>query len=465
MGTLALPLSDIVNVSVIVSPTAVQGPQFNQALIVGNSAVIPSYGANSRARQYSGGLSILQAMLRDGFTLTSPEYLAASFYLAQQPTPYYLWIGRQDTTAIGSYAIHSGGAGTGYKVGDQVTVVQAGASNGVLQVTAIGGSGAVTALSTVQGGTAYSIATNLATTGGSGTGLTIDISSIGESALTATQVCRLASSQWYLFTVLTAVDSDNIALAGWAQTAFPVCQLFYQTSSANVLNASDTTGIFAQLKAAGYNRCIGTYTTTQGGAAPNNAYFSAALMGLAMGRNTGLTNSYFVLPFKTVTGMTVEQLTQTQFNTISATYGNAYCSYASTYNSYAQGYTATGQYFDQILGIDMLVSDLQYDLTNMLFQYPSIAQTDEGQSVLLHAANGACQKSTNRGFLSTGVWTGQTILNLVAGMSVAKGYLNQSPTYASIGGKPSNRAAAPIYCAVVLTEAVQSIVIAVYVQQ
>jgi hypothetical protein len=268
MGTLALPLSDIVNVSVIVSPTAVQGPQFNQALIVGNSAVIPSYGANSRARQYSGGLSILQAMLRDGFTLTSPEYLAASFYLAQQPTPYYLWIGRQDTTAIGSYAIHSGGAGTGYKVGDQVTVVQAGASNGVLQVTAIGGSGAVTALSTVQGGTAYSIATNLATTGGSGTGLTIDISSIGESALTATQVCRLASSQWYLFTVLTAVDSDNIALAGWAQTAFPVCQLFYQTSSANVLNASDTTGIFAQLKAAGYNRCIGTYTTTQGGAAP-----------------------------------------------------------------------------------------------------------------------------------------------------------------------------------------------------
>jgi hypothetical protein len=343
-------------------------------------------------------------------------------------------------------------------------VVQSGASNGILKVTAIGTGGSVTAMSPLTSGTSYAVASGLPTTGGSGTGLQVDISSLGESALTAVQACRLASSQWYLFTCTTTVDADNIALAAWAQTATPVCQLFYQTSSANVLVANNTSGIFAQLTAASYNRCIGTYTTTQGAVAPNNAYMAAALMGVAMGRNTGLSNSYFILPFKSVVGMTVEPLTQTQFSTIAATNGNAYCSYANSYNSLSPGLTASGQYFDQILGIDMLVSDLQYGLTNTLFQYPAIPQTDEGQSILLHSANAACGKSVSRGFLGDGIWQGQTILNLQAGMPVF-GFKNQSMSYAQLGVKPANRQAAPIYCAVILGEAVQSVIIAVYVQQ
>jgi hypothetical protein len=378
---MTLPLDFIVDVTVQVSPQAVQPPQFNQALIIGKSTVLPLSGPNSRVRLYSGGLVALQQMLTDGFSSTSAEYLAAQAYFSQIPTPFYLWIG-------------------------------------------------------VQGPT--------------------------ETPLQAAQACRVASPDWYLFTIQGAIDDDIVAVSQWVQTASPVAQYFWQTSSPDCL-----TGIndpFSILTRATLNRYIGTYITTQGGTALNNNYFAAGLMGLVMGRNTGLAGSYFILPFKNVIGMIVEPVTAGQFNTINGNNGNVYSSYANTYNSLSPGVTGSGQYFDQILGIDMLVSDLQYDMTNTLFLYPAIPQTDEGQSVLIQSANTSCSKSVNRGFLSPGVWQGQTILKLQAGMSIP-GYLNQSPTYASLGAKPANRQAAPIYCAVILSEAVQSVLIAVYVQQ
>jgi hypothetical protein len=402
-------------------------------------------------------------MLADGFLLTSSEYIGASFYLQQQPTPYYLWIGRQDGTAIGGIQVNAANGGVNYKVGDQVTVVQTGGSNGVLQVATVDGTGKVTGIQVVTQGTAYTVANGLTTTGGSGTGLQVDILTLGENASQAVQACRVASPFWYLFTVLNSSDADNIAMTSWAQTASPVCQNFFVTTSAAVLNGT-TGNVFDTLMKGNYNRYIGTYITTQGGVTPNNTYFACALMGLAAGRNTGLSRSYFILPFKNIVGMTVEPLTPSQYANITNKNGNAYISYASTYNSLSPGITGSGQYFDQILGIDMLVSDLQYDMTNTLYQYPAVPQTDEGQSILLHSANGSCGKSVNRGFLSSGVWQGQTILNLQAGMSIP-GYLNQSPSYASLGAKPANRQAAPIYCAVILSEAVQSVLIAIYVQQ
>lgn len=457
-----LPLSDIVSVSVLVNPQALTPPSFNQGLIVGTSTHIPTYGATGRIRLYKGGSAILTAMAADGFLITDPEYLAAQ--QAVNNGVYYLNIGRQDTTAIETFAIGAGG--TNYVVGDQITV-GGGGTNGVLQVTTIGGGGVVTGLQFVTQGTAYAVANGVATTGGSGTGLTVNILTIGETPLQAVQACRIASTSWYLFTVLTAADADNIAMVEWAQTATPVCQCFFQTSSTSALNGTNG-NIFSVLKTGSYSRYQGIYTTTQSGAAPNNAYMAAALMGLALGLNTGLPGSYFTLTNKTLVGMTVEPLTPTQFATITGNNGNAYCSYGGVYNSYSPGITGNGQYFDQVLNIDMLAADLQYAMLKALQTYKAIGQNDQGQSILIHAANTACQSSLNRGALSSGTWTGAPVLNLQNGMTVP-GFINQSQTYAQYvavnGSKPANRASLPIYCCVNLTEAVQQVVIAVTVQQ
>lgn len=535
MTTPTLPLSNIVNATVEIQPNSVAPPAFNQALIIGGSSIIPTYGVNSRLVQFSGGLTILQAMLSYGFSATSPEYIGASEYLAASTTPYYLWIGRQDATAIASVGITAGGhAGTGYAVGDLVYITQVGLSNDILKVTSIGASGAVSGLEIVQQGTGATATTALATTtSGTGIGLELDILTIGETCLQAITACRLVSPVWYLATCQEAADADNIALTEWAQTASPSTQVFWQTASANALTGVGD--IFSTLKALSYNRYQGVYTTTQVAAtttisttinqptitltsatgvfvgqgisaagvplgttlislagtagvmsnnatatasgvstqfqnAPNNIYMACALMGLAIGLNTGFNNSYFTLTNKALVGMLTEPISQVQLNILQGNNGNAYCSFGGSFPSYTSGITGSGQYFDNILGIDMLVADIQYAGANVLAQYGAIPQNDQGQSILLHAMNvNGCQPSANRGFISPGVWQGNTIqfgnnVVLQAGNSLLNGFLNVSPSYAQIP-KPAKRACAPIYCAVIQTDAVQQIVIAVLVQQ
>ena len=75
MSVSSLPLSEILNVAVVVSPAAAPGPAFNQALIVGSSNVIPSVGSNSRVQQFTSLTGMLTAS--PPFTTTDPEYLAA----------------------------------------------------------------------------------------------------------------------------------------------------------------------------------------------------------------------------------------------------------------------------------------------------------------------------------------------------------------------------------------------------
>ena len=67
-------------------------------------------------------------------------------------------------------------AGTGYSVNDILTIVQAGGIGGTALVNTINtGTGAITGLSLLQPGNGYTNATGLPTTGGTGTGATISI--------------------------------------------------------------------------------------------------------------------------------------------------------------------------------------------------------------------------------------------------------------------------------------------------
>lgn len=471
MATPTLPLQPVVNVTVLISPTAPATPTFNQGLIVGTSSVIGSVtGANPRIRQYT----TLAQMTADGFATNSPEYIAASIYWSQSPAPTYLNVGRQDLTAIGSLGL---GAvpGTGYAIGDTGLVVQGGASLGQYEVTAET-AGVPTAVSFVPGaqGTAYSVANNLATTvlTGSGNGaLEVDILTIGETPLQAVLACRLASPAWYLVVALAAVDADNIAIGEWAQAQTPQLVYFYTTGTAASLNGT-TGNVFSVLKAGAYNRAFGIYSTIQGGLAPNNIYAAVAAMGVAMGLNTGLANSYFTMKFKTLVGITTEPLSQTQINVIEGNNGNLYLSYANSYSWLEQGTVANGQFFDEVLNLDMLGSDYQYSCVNLLTENPSIAQTNAGQARILNAINGANARSANRGFIAAGVWEGATIYGITGtvllanGQALPNGYSSVSDSY--VNQPSSNRKARqsmPVYVGIIEAGAVHSILIGVYVQQ
>ncbi len=454
------PLSLIVDVTVNIGAVGNQPPTFNQGLIIGSSAIIPSA---TRLQLFTSANALLLA----GFNNTSPEYIAAVIYFGANPAPQYLWVGRQDLTAISTIQPHSGNAGTNYVVGDIVGIVQSGGSLGKATVTALGSNGAVTALSVTpqHQGTGYAVATALTTTGGSGTGLQVDITSIGETILQAVQSCRIASPSWYMCGACGAGDSDALAVAAYAQSATPQMIFVYNTSTFGV-----TTGLAGNvaltLQANSYNRIFTQYTTTQSGAYPNQIYFFAAIMGKAMGLNTGLANSYFTMKFKPMVGMVTEPISQTQANFAETANANLYLSY-TPYTFEEQGVVANGQFLDEIIFLDMLGAQIQYNCMNVFVGVPSVPQTDGGESLLINAVQQACVQLQTIGFIApSGVWNGQQVLNLTTGKSLPNGFLIQAPSFAT--QSPANNLARqmmPIYVAIVESGSGHSVLIGVYVQR
>ena len=468
MSTPPLGLANIVDITVTVSPNAVIANQFNEGLFVGPTTVIPSYGANSRLRVYGpGAVAALAGMLTDGFLTSSPEYIAAQIYFSQNQPASYIWIGRQDLTAVGTLTIGNAD-GTGYAVGDEFTVTQGGATNIIGKVTAESG-GIPSAIAIVQQGTGASIANNLATVAISpavGSGLTVDITTLGESLLQASTACRLASTAWYGLAVNNPSDADNLALSQWADPLWQSTRYYPWSSTLAIANG--VTGNLALELQAQNLRVLGTYATTQSGLYPNNIYAAAAAMGVEMGLNTGLAGSFFTTAHKQLVGIAPEPLTQTQYTNIKNSGFNAYCNFAP-YQLYEPGFMSNGAPSFLWLQLAVLVQNLQIDELGVLESNPAVPQTNPGEHLLINGANNACQTSQNIGFLADGIWEGQTInipgVSLVPGQPIPGGFLNQAQPYSQQSAE--DRAAGkamPIYCAITTAGAVQSLLIGVYTQ-
>jgi hypothetical protein len=84
--TQGLPVSNVVNVDVIMSPTAATGRNFGSLLILGSSTVIPVI---ERIRLYAAVEDI-----GDDFGIDSPEYEAALVFFSQSPKPTQVYVGR-----------------------------------------------------------------------------------------------------------------------------------------------------------------------------------------------------------------------------------------------------------------------------------------------------------------------------------------------------------------------------------
>jgi hypothetical protein len=86
-------------------------------------------------------------------------------------------------SASGLFSVVPDAAGTGYAVGNVLTVVQGGASGGTVTVSSINGSGGITGITptVTTPGTAYALATGLAVTGGGGSGATVSVTALQPS--------------------------------------------------------------------------------------------------------------------------------------------------------------------------------------------------------------------------------------------------------------------------------------------
>jgi len=484
-----LPLSDIVNISVVLSPVATVRNGFNLGLIVGTSTHIT---ASDRVKVYTG----IEGMVADGFLSSEAEYKAATLYFSQNPKPTKLAIGRWDDTGAETvleaitacrvkntdwYACYLCGAVTA-DILSIAPYIEAVEPSSVFFYT--------TADADVLAGTAL--------TSGYETGASIPSTDISLGTATTFQIAVDGDETYHPVTLTLAGLNTGLLIAAAMQTAIRALGGIYAavtvsftggvyiiTSATVGLNskvrviagatndvaaalkigaangAADTDGtgsIMIQLKAMEYKRTIGQYSTS-----PDAA---ASIMGYAMGANTGLANTAYTLAYKSEVGVIPEALTENQVTLIKGQNGNIYINRGNTYNLFEQGIMANGMHFDEIINLDMLVNDIRLAVMDLLAGIAKVPQNEGGITLLISAITGPCNAARNRGFLSPGVWTAPSILGLNTGDTISQGYLILAETISSQSASDrSSRIAPPIYVCVKLAGAIEFVNIQINVNR
>jgi hypothetical protein len=100
--------------------------------------------------------------------------------------PFGISSGTRVTGAITAVVINA--AGSGYRIGDVLTVSGGGGTNGKVYVETISSTGQILSVSLMRCGNTYSVTTGAATTGGTGTAATVNITAIGTACLVTTSI-------------------------------------------------------------------------------------------------------------------------------------------------------------------------------------------------------------------------------------------------------------------------------------
>lgn len=467
-----LAASDVVSVSVTLTPAVAIARNLSRALILGSTPNI--IDTTERMRLYSGD-SALAAIASD-FGTSAPEYAAAALYLAQVPRPASVYVGffaqaASEGRLVGA-AIPAASQTMSHFTGISAGSLKLGIDGSDVQHTAIDLSGAAnlnavaTIVSTAFAGQATCVWNSVAqrfeiysaTTGASsaisfpetvstGTdisaamflrqaqGSRIAAGSAVETALQGITACAAFSNDWYasLFAPVTAlVDADHLAVAAFIETASPPRLFGITSSQSTILDSTHSDDIASLLKTAGYNRTLIQYS--------NTAHAVASLLGRALTPDFTGNNTAITLKFKNEPGVTAETITEAQAVTLTAKNCNVFVNYNNAVAIIQQGVMCGGNYIDEATGLDWLQNELQTELFNLLYTSPTkIPQTDAGMNQLAATAESVLSQAVANGLLAPGQWNAAGFGAIVQGQTLAKGYYIYMPPVAS--QSPADRAA------------------------
>ena len=127
---------------------------------------------------------------------------------------------------------------------------------------------------------------------------------------------------------------------------------------------------------------------------------------------------------------------------------------------------ADGTWFDEVIYLDKYKNDMQLAVMDLLYQNNKIAQTEPGMTRIKDAIKVVCEDMNRIGFIATGVWKSNDILNLAYGATLPSGYMIQSePIDEQSQADRDARKAPPIYVSLKLAGAIHHVTIQVDVNR
>lgn len=445
-----LPVSDVVEVDILMAPRAAQMRNFGSLLVLGSSDVISPL---ERMRTYTS----FDAVEAD-FGTEAPETQAAQRYYSQSPQPKDLYVGRwvkdaaagelqggiltqtqQDMalfTAVtdGSmkitidgtlktitgvtFAAESNLNGVAARVADKLptaTVVwDASAGRFVVTSKTTGATSAVSFAQANTSGTDLSALMHLTQDDGAKTAAGLPAESLTDCVALMAEF----SAKWY---GLTLADSgvqlaDAVAVAKLIEAQSPSRIFGYTVQDGNATDPQSDGDIAAQLSAANLGRTLTQYSGSDPYAAPS-------LMGRAFSVNFNGNNTTITLKFKQEPGITAEFLTSTQAKALKAKNCNVFVNYNNDTAIIQEGVMCNGDFIDERHGLDWLQNFLQTNLYNLFYTSTTkIPQTDAGNTRLLANVEASMDQAVDNGLIAPGVWNGGPIGHLSPGDMLTKGY-------------------------------------------
>lgn len=500
--TQGLPISSLINVSVVLSPSAAAIPNLNTAIIIGDSDVINTV---ERYRNYA----TLAAVATD-FGTTAQEYLAASLFFGQTPQPNQLYIGRwasgatkgkilggvltatQQTLAtwtaittpklkiaidgsaatVVTPASFAGAASLNAIAALIQTAIQAVASGGFTLATCVWTgsqfvitSGTTGALSAVSNTTAPGSGTDI---GGmmlmNATQQQFLVPGLAtETPLAAYTILDALNFYFYasMFASAVAVTDDQyVALAGYVEGANNKHVLGITSSEVGIITTGDTTNIAYRLQQAVYNRSFVQYSSA-------NANAVASFIGRFVTVNFNGSLTAITMMYKQEPGVTGENLTATQAAAVASYNANVFVGYNNNTIIVQYGTVASGQFFDTIFNVDWLALAIQTNVFNLLYTSGTkVPQTDAGNNQIANAIESACVQAVANGVAAPGQWTGPAFGQLATNSYMPKGYYIYQPAIASQSTSDRNaRKSVPFQVGVKLAGAVHTVNVILDVNQ
>lgn len=401
---MSLPISSIINLSISLQTQAVTRAGFGVPLILTNETPSSSWGSEL-VRTYTSVDEVL-----DDWTSSDEVYLAAVSALSQTPRITSLKVGLEQT-----------------RVAQQTTIVFSGdfvASNEISSFTLSAGGtvdtisatsftsdnpttlAAITAkIHALSGYTAADDGNNTITVTSATAGLSFSISAItvtgGASQPTATitdtvdnvgpaesiAAIKDQDDDWYGLVWIERGVGLVYEMATFIETQR---KLFGTVSQASgTLSAASTTDIAYLLSAANFNRTFGAYN------ADATDYLDSGIMGRVFPYDPGS----ITWNFKTVSGITADNLTSSQITALENKDFNMYVT-AGGVDIFRTGVCVSGEYIDIIRGADWLQARIEEAIYQQLVNLPKIPFTNKGIAIIENILRAQLENAIRVGFLS-----------------------------------------------------------------
>lgn len=384
-------LDRIVKVDISLDTTGVSTEGFSTILCVG-----PHLHSLPRVSTYTSA----DQMLDDGFSADDPLYKMVSGAFSQTPSPAAVKVGRRQVNsctvtvaqlrATSAYTLTVSGYGDDGNVtektysytndkessedvlqglstavtGDESALLSASYSDGVLTLQAKDPSKPFALKASSM--------------------LSVELGSVTESVAQTMAAVMNSDSDFYGVAFTSKEQDDVLAMAEWAESAGKL----YGTSFGGdtVKNSEMTTDTGSQLKAKNYYRTFWFYHAVE------NEYPEVAVMARCFAVDPG--GETWAL--KKLAGITVDPLTETEFNAITGKNGNTFELFRNV-SVTQNGKVAAGEWIDIIRFRDWLEEEIKTNVFNLLINRDKVPYTDAGIAAIESRIREALELGQSRG--------------------------------------------------------------------